>query len=240
MRKTFIYFAGCLSLLLFLAACGNQQPEASPTATSEPTAAPTNTPEATAIVATPTPDHTPTPKLIDANAPYKNPDLPTNERVEDLLARMTLAEKIGQMTLIEKGSLKEGDVAGFLLGGILSGGGGSPSPHTVEAWAEMVDGFQAEALQTRLGIPIIYGVDAVHGHANLQGAVVFPHNIGLGAANNPDLMRDIGQATAQEMIATGIYWNYAPAVSVPQDIRWGRTYEGYSENTALVSELAAA
>lgn len=237
----FVRFSWILTLFVFLMACNSQSP-ALPTATSEPLPMPTVTEEMveTAVSPTPTPAHTPTPESIDANAPYKNPDLPTVERVEDLLVRMTLAEKIGQMTLIEKGSVKEGDVEGFLLGGILSGGGGSPRENTVEAWAEMVDGFQAEALQTRLGIPILYGVDAVHGHANLHGAVVFPHNIGLGAANNPGLMREIGRITAQEMIATGIYWNYAPAVSVPQDIRWGRTYEGYSENTELVSELAAA
>jgi beta-glucosidase-like glycosyl hydrolase len=187
------------------------------------------------------PEPTPVPTFvpIDPNAPYKNPDLPVDERVEDLLARMTLEEKIGQMTLIEKNSVKPGEIINRALGGVLSGGGGFPTGNnTPEGWAEMVDGFQAEALQSRLGIPLIYGVDAVHGHNNVVGAVIFPHNIGLGAANNPELMAEIGRVTAQEMIATGIYWNYGPAVSVPQDIRWGRTYEGYSENTDLVSALA--
>ena len=188
------------------------------------------------------PEPTPAPTQIPVaeDSPYKNPDLPVAERVEDLLAQMTLEEKLGQMTLIEKGSIKSGDVNGSYLGGVLSGGGGAPAENTPEAWAEMVDGFQDEALLTRLGIPLIYGVDAVHGHGNLQGAVVFPHNIGLGAANNPELMAEIGRVTAQEMIATGIYSNYGPAVSVPQDIRWGRTYEGYSENTDIVSALAPA
>ncbi|MCO5190034.1 MAG: glycoside hydrolase family 3 C-terminal domain-containing protein [Anaerolineae bacterium] len=144
------------------------------------------------------------------------------------------------MTLIEKGSVRGNDITNKYLGGILSGGGGSPDTNTVEAWAEMVDGFQAQALQTSLAIPLIYGVDAVHGHANVYGAVVFPHNVGLGAANNPELMTEIGRITAQEMIATGIYWNYAPAVPVTQDIRWGRTYESYSENTDIVSSLASA
>ncbi len=101
-------------------------------------------------------------------------------------------------------------------------------------------GFQAKALQSRLGIPLIYGVDAVHGHSNVRNAVIFPHNIGLGAANDPELTERIGAVTAREMVATGITWNFAPAVSVPQDIRWGRTFEGYSEDTTIVTRLAAA
>jgi beta-glucosidase len=104
----------------------------------------------------------------------------------------------------------------------------------------MVDGFQEYALKTRLGIPLLYGADGVHGHANVRGAVVFPHNIGLGATGDPDLVERIGRATAEEMAATGVYWNFAPVVAVPQDIRWGRTYEAYSEDTDLVSELSSA
>ncbi len=178
---------------------------------------------------------------VPLDADYKNPELPIDQRVEDLLSHMTLEEKIGQMTLIEKNSIVASDIAHRGIGGLLSGGGGYPdSGNTPEGWAEMVDGYQDFALASRLGIPLIYGVDAVHGHSNVYGAVIYPHNIGLGAANNPELMAQIGRATAEEMIATGIYWNYAPAVSIPQDIRWGRTYEGYSENTALVSSLASA
>lgn len=161
-------------------------------------------------------------------------------RVEDLLARMTLAEKIGQMTLVEKNSIREEDITAKFIGGLLSGGGGYPTPNTPENWAQMVNGFQEYALRTRLGIPLIYGVDAVHGHGNLRGATIFPHNIGLGATGDPDLVERIARATAVEMAATGIYWNFAPVVAVPQDIRWGRTYEGYSECTKLVSELSAA
>ena len=192
------------------------------------------------VVNLPEPPPAPVRPAIEANAAYLNPDLPAAERVEDLLARMSLEEKIGQMTLVEKNSIEAADITTMGIGGLLSGGGGSPDVNTPENWADMVDGFQTAALDSYLGIPLIYGVDAVHGHSNVVGATIFPHNIGLGAANNPDLMTEIGQATAQEMIATGIYWNYAPAVSVPQDIRWGRTYEGYSENTAVVSTLAAA
>ncbi|HKY54901.1 MAG TPA: glycoside hydrolase family 3 N-terminal domain-containing protein [Anaerolineales bacterium] len=154
---------------------------------------------------------------------------------------MTLDEKIGQMTQVEKDSIKPGDITKYFIGSILSGGGGSPNGNnTPEGWAAMIDGFQDEALATRLGIPIIYGVDAVHGHGNLYGATIFPHEIGLGAANDPQLVEAIGRATAIEMVATGARWNFAPVVAVPQDIRWGRTYEGYSENTELVSELASA
>lgn len=178
---------------------------------------------------------------VDGNAPYKQADVPIHIRVEDLLARMTLAEKVGQMTLVEKNSIREQDITELAIGGLLSGGGGYPAAgNDVQQWASMVDGYQGYALNSRLGIPLIYGVDAVHGHSNLRGAVIFPHNIGLGAANDPGLVEEIGRATALEMAATGIYWNFAPGVMVPQDIRWGRTYEGYSENTALVSELGAA
>src|SRR5450631_3912756 len=176
-----------------------------------------------------------------ANPIYKDASRPVADRVKDLLSQMTLDEKIGQMTLVEKDSMHIDDVALLGIGGVLSGGGGSPrGANTPEGWAAMVDNFQQAASQSRLGIPIIYGVDAVHGHNNLYGAVIYPHNIGLGAAGDVDLVQRIGQATADEMIATGIYWDYAPVVAVAQDIRWGRTYESYSENTALVSSLSSA
>jgi beta-glucosidase len=192
--------------------------------------------EVAEVEPTPRPTAIPVPE----DAAYKQADLSITDRVADLLERMTLEEKVGQMTLVEKNSIVEKDITHRTIGGLLSGGGGYPETNTAEAWAEMVDGFQEYALASRLGIPLIYGVDAVHGHNNVYGAVIFPHNIGLGAAGDPTLMERIGRATAAEMVATGIYWNYAPAVSVPQDIRWGRTYEGYSEDTELVSMLAAA
>lgn len=177
---------------------------------------------------------------IEPDAPYRDAALPTTVRVEDLLARMTLREKIGQMTQIEKNSLPPGLVEAMAIGSVLSGGGGSPEENTATAWAEMVDGFQAEALATRLGIPIIYGVDSVHGHNNLRGAVIFPHNIGLGAADDPDLMERIGRATALETAATGIWWNFAPVLAVVQDPRWGRFYEAYGEDSELVGRLGTA
>jgi beta-glucosidase len=167
-------------------------------------------------------------------------ELTPQDRATDLLARMTLDEKIGQMTLVEKGSIRPDAVTRYFIGSILSGGGGSPDKNTTEAWADMVDKFQEAALKTRLAIPILYGVDAVHGHANLKGAVVFPHNIGLGATGDTELVRRIGEATAKEMAATNIRWNFAPVIAVVQDIRWGRTYEAFSENTALVAEMGVA
>jgi beta-glucosidase len=169
-----------------------------------------------------------------------NPSQPVETPVDDLLKRMTLDEKIGQMTQVEKNSIRPGDITKYYIGSILSGGGGSPSENTPQAWYAMVAGFQKEALKTRLQIPIIYGVDAVHGHGNLLNATVFPHNIGLGAANDPELMEKIGRVTAEEMLATGIPWNFAPVVAVVQDVRWGRTYEGYGEKTELVTSLSTA
>ena len=181
-------------------------------------------------------EKTPQQPISKTNSKLLNGDI----SLEDLISQMTLAEKIGQMTLIEKDSVSQKDIRKYCLGGILSGGGGAPRENTAENWATMVDNFQQVALESCQGIPLIYGVDAVHGHNNLYGAVIFPHNIGLGAAGDPELMTRIGQVTAKEMVATGIYWNYAPMVAVGQDLRWGRTYETYSEDSSLVSTLATA
>jgi len=171
---------------------------------------------------------------------YDDPSQPLEARLEDLLKHMTLEEKIGQMTQVEKNSIKPGDITKYYIGSILSGGGGSPNENTPQAWYTMVEAFQDEALGTRLKIPLIYGVDAVHGHGNLRGATIFPHNIGLGAANDPALMEKIGRATAEEMLASGTTWNFAPVIAVVQDVRWGRTYEGYSESTEIVTSLGTA
>src|SRR5688572_27640045 len=142
---------------------------------------------------------------------YKDISLPPEQRAADLLSRMTLDEKIGQMTQVEKGSISPGDVTRFFIGSILSGGGGSPDGNnTPEGWIEMVGSFQQAALQTRLAIPMLYGVDAVHGHNNLRDATIFPHNIGLGATRNAVLVEQIGRATAEEMLATDVPWDFAP------------------------------
>lgn len=161
-------------------------------------------------------------------------------RADDLLARMSLEEKIGQMTQVDQRALEPTDINRWFIGSVLSGGGANPEPNNPRNWADMVFAFQQAALETRLGIPLIYGVDAVHGHGNVVGATIFPHNIGLGASGDSELVKRIAQATAWEISATGVLWNFAPCVAVPQDIRWGRTYEGFSEDPDLVTRLAEA
>jgi beta-glucosidase len=175
-------------------------------------------------------------------APYLNPRLPVEHRVRDLMRRMTLAEKVGQMTQAERAAATSDPtlVARLGLGSVLSGGGSVPTPNTPAAWADMVDEFQRQALSTRLGIPIIYGVDAVHGHGNVYGATVFPHNIGLGATRNPKLVERAAAITAEEVRATGIHWDFAPCLCVTRDARWGRSYESFGEVPGLVSVLGTA
>jgi beta-glucosidase len=166
-------------------------------------------------------------------------------RVEDLLSRMTLEEKIGQMTQVENNSISPyylfppSEVAKYFIGSVLSGGNSSGWSSLAD-WAGLAKSYEVEAVKTRLGIPLIFGVDSVHGFGHVNGATIFPQNIGLGATRDPELVRQIGQVTAEEMRAAGIPWNFAPCVAVPQDIRWGRTYEGFSEDTALVTELSSA
>ncbi|MGH8838185.1 MAG: glycoside hydrolase family 3 protein [Jiangellaceae bacterium] len=168
-----------------------------------------------------------------------DPGLAVERRVADLLGRMTLEEKIGQMTQAERGAVADTPevIAEWGLGSVLSGGGSTPTPNTPAAWVEMVNEFQSQALSTRLGIPLIYGIDAVHGHANVYGATVFPHNIGLGATRDPALVREIGHATAEEVRATGIPWSFGPCICVARDERWGRTYESFSEDPTLVARM---
>jgi beta-glucosidase len=144
--------------------------------------------------------------------PYQNPSLPVADRVTDLLSRMSLDEKIGQMTQAERTALNpQSDLATFRVGSVLSGGGSAPATNTAQGWADMYDSFQRTALTTPLGIPMIYGVDAVHGHNNVRGATIFPHNIGLGATHDAALVQQIGRATAEEVSGTGIDWDFAPA-----------------------------
>ncbi len=167
---------------------------------------------------------------------------PIHERVADLLSRMTLEEKVGQMTQAERASVADDPtpISALALGSLLSGGGSVPTPNTPAAWADMVDGFQREALKSRLKIPIIYGVDSVHGHGNLNGATVFPHNIGLGATRDPGLVADIAHIAAAETRASGPQWAFAPCICAARDDRWGRTYESFSEDPSLVIEMETA
>jgi beta-glucosidase len=163
-----------------------------------------------------------------------------DDRMAALRGQLTLDEKIGQMTQIEKNAIDATNSAAFNLGSILSGAGGYPDPNTPQAWYDMVNAYQQAALGTRLGIPIIYGVDAVHGHNNVAGATIFPQNVGMGATNDPVLVQQACAATALEMNATGVRWDFGPVIAVPQDVRWGRTFEGYGEKTDQVARLGAA
>jgi beta-glucosidase len=165
-----------------------------------------------------------------------------DSRVEALLAQMTLDEKIGQMVQVDSGAFKDkADVQKHFLGSVLSGGSSDPADgNSAQSWLKSVTEFKNQALQTRLKIPLLYGIDAVHGHNNIDGAVIFPHHIGLGAMRDPKLVEWAERVTAEEVAGTGIRWAFAPCIAVPQDEHWGRTYEGYSDNTELVSELGAA
>ncbi len=176
-----------------------------------------------------------------AGMPYLNSKLSVDERVKDLLSRMTEEEKIGQMILIEKDSIHNlSDIGNYKLGALLSGGGAGPREDTPLSWLQMVSKFQSEAEKTCLGIPLLYGIDAVHGHGNVLGATIFPHTIGLGATRDEDLVRRVAKATAEEMAATGIYWSYSPNLDVAKDIRWGKTYETFGSDTENVSKLGLA
>lgn len=162
-------------------------------------------------------------------------------RVENLLQLMTLEEKIGQMIQAERQAfLNNNDITTYNIGSLLSGGGSAPMNNTGEGWADMYDNFQSQALNTRLKIPLIYGVDAVHGHNNVKNAVIFPHNIGLGCTRNPELVRQVAEITANEIKGTGLNWTFAPCVAVVRNERWGRTYEGFGELTDLVSQMGVA
>ncbi|MGW5416679.1 glycoside hydrolase family 3 protein [Actinomadura geliboluensis] len=167
-------------------------------------------------------------------APYLDPHLSVQDRVDDLLDRMSLADKLGQMTQPERRYVTPDEVTRYRIGSVLSSGGSAPEPNTPESWADMYDGLQRAALAGPLRVPLMYGVDAVHGHNNMVGATIFPHNIGLGATRDPALVRRIGAATAAEMAGTGVDWDFAPCVCVARDDRWGRTYESFGE----VPELA--
>lgn len=166
---------------------------------------------------------------------YKNPNETIEARVKDLLSRMTLEEKVGQMTQIERSVANPSAITHLSIGSILSAGGSGPFENAVSSdWADMVDGYQKSALESRLGIPILYGIDAVHGNNSIYGATIFPHNVGLGATRDADLGRRIGVATALEVRASGINYAFAPCVAVCRDPRWGRCYESFSEDTNIV------
>lgn len=213
--KKALFHALCWCLVIALAACA---------------AAPGTTPTSAQTTLQPT-----------AEDIYLNSEYNTEERVADLMSKMTLADKAGQMIQGEQYPVTDKDIADLGLGSVFSGGGSVPNnDNTVEGWNRAIDAFQKTALSRTLKIPILYGVDAVHGHNTVYGAVIFPQNIGIGAANDPELTAQMGAYVAEEMKLTGILWNFAPCVAVVQDPRWGRTYESFSSDPAIVCELASA
>ncbi len=172
---------------------------------------------------------------------YMNPEADVEDRIAALLAQMTLEEKAAQMVQAEQSGLSTDAVTKYGIGSVLSGGGSAPlEGNSAENWQARINELKQAALDSRLGIPLLYGVDAVHGNNNVFGATVFPHNIGLGAANNEELITRIGEITASEVRAVGIQWTFAPTLGNPQNERWGRTYECFSERAEDVAGLGAA
>ncbi|WP_426025451.1 glycoside hydrolase family 3 protein [Brevundimonas sp. TSRC1-1] len=178
-----------------------------------------------------------------AASPAAMTDAATEAFVADLLGRMTVEEKVGQMIQADIASIKPEDLLIYPLGSILAGGNSSPGGDeraSAGKWVELAQAFRAANAQRKgTVVPLIYGIDAVHGHNNVVGATIFPHNIGLGAARDPDLIRRIGQATALEVAVTGADWTFGPTLAVPRDDRWGRAYEGYAENPEVQRAYAA-
>jgi beta-glucosidase len=178
--------------------------------------------------------------LLGATA-FAAPTLKPDKQVEALLTKMTLAEKIGQMTQVDTEALKDkSHIQKYFLGSVLSGGGSDPVTNTAQGWLKLSQECQSWAGNTRLKIPLLYGIDAVHGHNNVLGAVIFPHNIGLGATHNPELVERAARVTAREIAGTGINWTFAPCIAVAQDARWGRTYESFADSPKLAGELGVA
>ena len=161
-------------------------------------------------------------------------------QIDEILPKLTLEQKVGQVIQGDTGSLTPEDVKKYRLGSVLSGGNSAPGPlpyAETKAWLEMADQYYNASIDeegVEIAIPIIWGIDAVHGHANLKGSIIFPHNIGLGAMNNPDLIEEIARITAHELTVSGHDWTFAPTLAVPKDLRWGRTYEGFSANPDII------
>jgi beta-glucosidase len=173
-------------------------------------------------------------------------DAALEDKVAALLKKMTVEEKVGQVIQGDIASMKPDDMKQYHLGSILAGGGSAPGGNErapAAEWLKLADEFYAASIDTSnggVGIPMIWGIDAMHGHSNIVGAVLFPHNVGLGATRDPKLLEEIAHVTAQQVRTTGIEWTFAPTVTVPQDDRWGRTYEGYSEDPHVVASFAGA
>ncbi|URQ62755.1 exo 1,3/1,4-beta-D-glucan glucohydrolase [SAR86 cluster bacterium] len=169
--------------------------------------------------------------------------LPDPIFVNNLMKTMSIEEKVGQVIQADLDFIEPSDLRDYPIGSVLNGGNTSPRGKlraSPAEWKSLAQEFYEESKKTGASIPVLWGTDAVHGHSNVFGATIFPHNIGIGAAANPQLVQDIGAAVAEEVLATGLFWTFAPTVTIPQNFRWGRTYEGYSEDPVLVSKLGSA
>ncbi len=176
-------------------------------------------------------------------SPVAITDARVEAEIDAILLRMTIEQKVGQLIQADISAIKPEDLAAYPLGSILAGGNSGPfgdERASAAKWSRLVSEFRAASREAGAAIPIMFGVDAVHGHSNLPGATIFPHNIGLGAARDPEMIERIGAATAAEIAGSGIEWTFAPTLAAPQDLRWGRTYEGYSSDPALVASYARA
>ncbi|USI78422.1 glycoside hydrolase family 3 protein [Sphingopyxis sp. USTB-05] len=181
-----------------------------------------------------------------AKSPAAISDAKTEARIDALIKKMTVEQKVGQLVQADISTITPKDLETYPLGSILAGGNSGPNGNersTAADWAKLVGDFRAVSMRPQangVAIPIIFGVDAVHGHNNVPGATLFPHNIGLGAARDPELIQRIGAVTAAEIAGSGIEWTFAPTLAVPQDLRWGRSYEGYASDPKLIAEYAKA
>ena len=178
--------------------------------------------------------------VINSCGTAPNRDAIMEQKIDSILSIMTLEEKIGQMSQVRHfNDISKGDVASKFIGSVIHTQGPLPGNGAHE-WQQRFTELQNEALSTRLGIPLLIGVDAVHGQNTYEGATIFPHNIGLGATRNPDIVSDASVITAIEMQATGFNWTFSPCIAIPYNEKWGRVYEAYSESTELTAELAKA
>ena len=166
------------------------------------------------------------------------------KRIDEILPKLSLEQKVGQVIQADNGSITPAEVKKYRLGSVLSGGNSAPGPLSyadTKSWVAAADEYFNASIDpegVEIAIPLIWGIDAVHGHTNLKGAIVFPHNIGLGAMNNPDLIEKIAGVTAHELTVSGHDWTFAPTLAIPQDDRWGRSYEGFSERPEIVKSYA--
>lgn len=227
-----------ISGAILLSACTTEGVEADPVVVDTPPVVEATDTQATTDVAETKPVINPDNWPVIETAPL---DPAVEARIDDILSKMTLEQKVGQVIQADSGSVTAEEVKQYRLGSVLSGGNSAPGPEPyadAQTWLEAADAYFEASLDpegVEIAIPTIWGIDAVHGHANLKGAVVFPHNIGLGAANNPDLIEEIYKVTARELRVSGHDWTFAPTLAVPQNDRWGRTYEGFSESPDIVA-----